>query len=182
MGVVPCGRPLLSGPRVWPRLSVMLRAGEKAWATSASSLLPRIWPTVRGWRARRKGFVSPDNVGKRRPSRPDRFQGFRLSLPGNGREGLRDSGRGGGRVRVRACARMCARVSRNAQVTPATRQRSPYFLRLPSEGHRLLREEIDHNSESPSARLYVPRAHIIHFQKAILLDCLCLVVFLNEAL
>lgn len=49
-----------------------------------------------------------------------------------------------------ACARMCARVSRNAQVTPATRQRSPYFLGLPSEGHRLLREEIDHNSESPS--------------------------------
>lgn len=78
-------------------------SGEKAWTTSASSLSPRIWLTVRGWRPRHKGFVSPDDVGKRRPSRPDRFQGFRLSLPGNGREGLRDSGRGGGRVRECAC-------------------------------------------------------------------------------
>lgn len=111
--MAPCVRPLLSGPRVWPRLSVMLRAGEKAWTTSASSLSPRIWPTVRGWRARCKGFVSPDNVGKRRPSRPDRFQGFQLSLPGHGREGLRDSGRGG--ARVRECARVCPEMLRLPQ-------------------------------------------------------------------
>lgn len=113
--------------RAWPPVcvSLALRAqglaaavcdaagGRESVENVSLVTLARIWPTVRGWRARRKGFVSPDNVGKRRPSRPDRFQGFRLSLPGNGREGLRDSGRGGGRVRE--CARVCPEMLRLPQ-------------------------------------------------------------------